>query len=168
MMSSSKYITNEYKALLSNAAVILSIVLFAIIGINVVLAMIAPNWIIRLFVLVGLIMSIGTVRLLYVAIKHFIDYRDQLVIIKWIVAFLCLLIGLLPVMLYIYLNLDWTLLSNYGKTAIDIYWSVENMILPLAFAILVSLIYWTLTIQLYKKSYTTYLCLNKKKEIYEK
>lgn len=168
MMSSSKYITNEYKALLSNAAVILSIVLFAIIGINTVLVMIAPSWTIRLFVLVGLIMSIGTVRLLYVAIKHFIDYRDQLVIIKWIVAFLCLLIGLLPVMLYIYLNLDWTLLSNYGKTAIDIYWSVENMILPLAFAILVSLIYWTLTIQLYKKSYTTYLCLNKKKEIYEK
>lgn len=168
MMSSGKYITNEYKALLSNAAVILSIVLFAIIGINVVLAMIAPSWIIRLFVLVGLIMSIGAVRLLYVAIKHFIDYRDQLVIIKWIVAFLCLLIGLLPIMLYIYLNLDWTLLSKYGKTAIGIYWSVENMILPLAFAILVSLIYWTLTIQLYKKSYTTYLCLNKKKEIYEK
>ena len=168
MMSSGKYITNEYKALLSNAAVILSIVLFAIIGINTVFVMIAPSWTIRLFVLVGLIMSIGTVRLLYVAIKHFIDYRDQLVIIKWIVAFLCLLIGLLPVMLYIYLNLDWTLLSNYGKTAIDIYWSVENMILPLAFAILVSLIYWTLTIQLYKKSYTTYLCLNKKKEIYEK
>lgn len=168
MMSLGKYITNEYKALLSNAAVILSIVLFAIIGINTVLVMIAPSWTIRLFVLVGLIMSIGTVRLLYVAIKHFIDYRDQLVIIKWIVAFLCLLIGLLPVMLYIYLNLDWTLLSNYGKTAIDIYWSVENMILPLAFAILVSLIYWTLTIQLYKKSYTTYLCLNKKKEIYEK
>ena len=121
-MSSGKYITNEYKALLSNAAVILSIVLFAIIGINTVLVMIAPSWTIRLFVLVGLIMSIGTVRLLYVAIKHFIDYRDQLVIIKWIVAFLCLLIGLLPVMLYIYLNLDWTLLSNYGKTAIDIYW----------------------------------------------
>lgn len=168
MMSSGKYITNEYKVLLSNAAVILSIVLFAIIGINAVLVMIAPSWTIRLFVLVGLIMSIGTVRLLYVAIKHFIDYRDQLVIIKWIVAFLCLLIGLLPVMLYIYLNLDWTILSKYGKTAIGIYWSVENMILPLAFAILVSLIYWTLTIQLYKKSYTTYLCLNKKKEIYEK
>lgn len=168
MMSSGKYITNEYKALLSNAAVILSIVLFAIIGINTVLVMIAPSWTIRLFVLVGLIMSIGAVRLLYVAIKHFIDYRDQLVIIKWIVAFLCLLIGLLPVMLYIYLNLDWTLLSKYGKKAIGIYWSVENMILPLAFAILVSLIYWTLTIQLYKKSYTTYLCLNKKKEIYEK
>lgn len=167
-MSSGKYITNEYKAMLSNAAVILSIVLFAIIGINAVLVMIAPSWTIRLFVLVGLIMSIGTVRLLYVAIKHFIDYRDQLVIIKWIVAFLCLLIGLLPVMLYIYLNLDWTILSKYGKTAIGIYWSVENMILPLAFAILVSLIYWTLTIQLYKKSYTTYLCLNKKKEIYEK
>ena len=66
------------------------------------------------------------------------------------------------------INLDWTLLSNYGKKAIDIYWSIENMILPLAFGILVSLIYWTLTIQLYKKSYTTYLCINKKEEIYGK
>lgn len=168
MMSSSKYITNDYKTLLSNAAVILSIVLFAVIGMNAVLAIIAPSWTIRLFVLIGLIMSIGTAWLHYVSIKHFIDYRDQLVVIKLIVAFLCLLIGLLPVMLYIYLNLDWILLSSYGKKVIDIYWSVENMILPLAFCILVSLIYWTLTIQLYKKSYTTYLCFKKKKEIYEK
>ena len=166
MNSSDKYITNEYKALLHNATVILSIVLFAIIGINAILAIIAPSWTIRLFVLIGLIMSVGSVWLLYTAIKHFIDYRDQLVIIKWIGAFLCLLIGLLPAMLYIYLNLDWTLLSNYGKKAIDIYWSIENMILP--FGILASLIYWTLTIQLYKKSYTTYLCINKKEEIYGK
>ena len=70
-MSSGKYVTNEYKALLNNTAVILSIVLFAIIGINAVLAMIAPSWTIRLFVLVGLIMSMGTARLLYVVIKHF-------------------------------------------------------------------------------------------------
>ena len=159
MNSADKYITNEYKALLHNATVILSIVLFAIIGINAILAIIAPSWTIRLFVSIGLIMSVGSVWLLY---------RDHLVIIKWIGAFLCLLIGLLPAMLYIYLNLDWTLLSNYGKKAIDIYWSIENMILPLAFGILVSLIYWTLTIQLYKKSYTTYLCINKKEEIYGK
>ena len=162
MNSADKYITNEYKALLHNATVILSIVLFAIIGINAILAIIAPSWTIRLFVSIGLIMSVGSVWLLYTSIKHFIDYRDHLVIIKWIGAFLCLL------MLYIYLNLDWTLLSNYGKKAIDIYWSIENMILPLAFGILVSLIYWTLTIQLYKKSYTTYLCINKKEEIYGK
>ena len=168
MNSADKYITNEYKALLHNATVILSIVLFAIIGINAILAIIAPSWTIRLFVSIGLIMSVGSVWLLYTSIKHFIDYRDHLVIIKWIGAFLCLLIGLLPAMLYIYLNLDWTLLSNYGKKAIDIYWSIENMIVPVAFGILVSLIYWTLTIQLYKKSYTTYLCINKKEEIYGK
>ena len=168
MISSGKYITNEYKALLNNATVVLGIVLFAIIGINTILATIASDWAIRLFVLIGLTMSVVSVWLLYTAIKHFIDYRDQLVIIKWIVAFICLLIGLLPAMLFIYLNLDWTLLSNYGKMALDIYWSVENTILPIAFGILVSLIYWTLTIQLYKKSYTTYLCLNKKEEIYGK
>ena len=120
MNSADKYITNEYKALLHNATVILSIVLFAIIGINAILAIIAPSWTIRLFVSIGLLMSVGSVWLLYTAIKHFIDYRDRLVIIKWIGAFLCLLIGLLPAMLYIYLNLDWTLLSNYGKKAIDI------------------------------------------------
>lgn len=161
---------NEYKALLNNATVVLGIVLFAIIGINTLLAIIASDWAIRLFVLIGLTMSIGSVWLLYTAIKHFIDYRDHLVIIKlkWIGSFICLLIGLLPAMSFIYLNLDWTLLSNYGKMALDIYWSAENAILPVAFGILVSLIYWTLTIQLYKKSYTTYLCINKKKEIYGK
>ena len=84
MNSADKYITNEYKALLHNATVILSIVLFAIIGINAILAIIAPSWTIRLFVSIGLIMSVGSVWLLYTAIKHFIDYRDRLVIIKWI------------------------------------------------------------------------------------
>ena len=168
MVYMSYYITNEYKTLLGNATVVLGIVLFAVIGINTVLAIIAPHWVIKLFVLISLTMSVGSVCLLHNAIKHFVNYRDQLVVIKWIGAFLCLLIGLLPVMLYIYLNLDWTLLSNYGNMAIDIYWSIENMILPLAFGILVSLIYWTITIQLYKKSYTTYLCINKKEKIYGK
>lgn len=166
MIKSNKYITKEYKTLLNNATVVLSIVFFAIIGINIVLAIIASDWIIRLCVLTSLTMSVSSVWLLCSAIVHFIDHRDQLVFIKWIGAFICLLIGLLPIMLFVYLNLDWTLLSNYGKMAIDIYWSVENTILPVAFVILVSLIYWTLTIQLYKKSYITYLCLNKKEEIY--
>lgn len=168
MNSSGIYITNEYKALLDNATVILSIVLFAIIGINVVLAAIAPDWAIGLFVSIGLMTSVASIWLLYAAIRHFVDYRDRQVFVRWIGSFLCLLIGLLPAMLYVYLNLDWTLLSKYGKMAIDIYWSIENMILPLAFGILVCLTYWTLTIQLYKKSYTTYLCINKKEEIYGK
>ena len=168
MNNSGKYITNEYRALLHNATVALSIVLFAVIGINVFLAVIAPIWTIRLFVVLGLITSVASVWFLYTAIKHFIDYRDQIVIIRWIASFLCLLIGLLPAMLFVYLNLDWGLLSTYGKMAIDIYCSVENMMLATAFGVLVGLIYWTLTIQLYKKSYTTYLCLNKKKEMYGK
>lgn len=168
MNDSGKYITNEYRSLLRNATVVLSIVLFAVIGINVVLAIIAPIWSIRLFVVFGLITSVMSVWFLYTSIKHFIDYRDQFVLIRWIASFLCLLIGLLPAMLFVYLNLDWGLLSTYGKMAIDIYCSVENMMLPTAFGTLVSLIYWTLTIQLYKKSHTTYLCINKKKEIYGK
>jgi hypothetical protein len=71
-------------------------------------------------------------------------------------------------MLFVYLNLDWHLLATYGIMAFDIYLSLENMVLPIALMLLVSLIYWTLTIQLYKKSYTTYLCINKKEEIYGK
>lgn len=167
MISMGKYITNEYKSLLYNATLVLSIILLAVIGINVILAIIAPIGSIKLFVILGLITSVASVGLLYTAIKHFTDYRDPIVIIKWITSFLCLFVGLLPTMLFVYLNLDWKFLSAYGKMAIDIYWSFENMVLPIAFGVLVSLIYWTLTIQLYKKSYTTYLCLNKKKEIYE-
>lgn len=168
MNNSGKYITNEYRSLLRNTTVVLSIVLFTVIGINGVLAIIAPIWTIRLFVMFGLITSVISVWFLFTAIKHFIDYRDQIVLIRWIASFLCLLIGLLPAMLFVYLNLDWEFLTTYGKMAIDIYYSVENMMLPIAFGALVSLIYWTLTIQLYKKSYTTYLCINKKKEIYGK
>jgi len=168
MVTGHRYITNEYKTLLHNATMVLSIVMLAVIGANTALAFIAPSWPIRLISLAGMLISIGSGWLLYTAIRHFIDYRDQSVVATWMSSFICLLIGLLPIMLFVYLNLDWKLFATYGRMAIDIYLSFENIMLPAALMLLVSLIYWTLTIQLYKKSYTTYLCINKKKEVYGK
>ena len=68
MIKSNKYITKEYKTLLNNAIVVLSIVFFAIIGINIVLAIIASDWIIRLCILTSLTMSVSSVWLLCSAI----------------------------------------------------------------------------------------------------
>lgn len=163
-----RYITKEYRALLRNATLVLSIVMFAVVGFDITLSIIAPNWSIRLFVSAGVLMSMLAVWFLYTAVKHFIDYRDQIVMVKWMASYICLFVGVLPIMLFVYLNLDWHLLATYGRMAFDIYLSFENMVLPIALMLLVSLIYWILTIQLYKKSYTTYLCINKKKEIYGK
>lgn len=163
-----RYITKEYRALLRNATLVLSIVMFAVVGFDITLAIIAPSWPIRLFVSTGVMMSLLAVWFLYTAVKHFIDYRDQIVMVKRMASYICLFVGVLPIMLFVYLNLDWHLLATYGRMAFDIYLSFENMVLPIALMLLVSLIYWTLTIQLYKKSYTTYLCINKKKEIYGK
>ncbi len=168
MTTLNRYITNEYKALLHNATLVLSIVMLAVIGANTALALIAPSWPIRLISIAGMLISISSIWLLYTAIRHFIDYRSPLVVVKWFSSFICLLIGLLPIMLFVYLNMDWKLLAIYGRMAIDTYLSFDNIVLPVALILLVSLIYWTLTIQLYKKSYTTYLCINKKEEIYGK
>lgn len=167
MITSRYYITNEYKTLLRNSTLVLSILLFAITSINIVLAIIAPIWQLKLCLLSSVIASIVSAWLLYKAVRHLISHRDQLVIIEWVGSYLFLLIGILPIMFFVYLNLDWKLLALYGKMAVSIYWSFENMVLPIMFALLVSSIFWTLTVQLYKKSYTTYLCLSKKKEIYE-
>lgn len=168
MAASVRYITYEYKTLLHNAAIVLSIVMLAVIGVNSFLAFMAPSWPIRLISFAGTLFGVSSGWLLYTAIRHFIDYRDQIVILRWISSFICLLIGLLPIMLFVYLNLDWKLFATYGKMAIDIYLSFDNIVLSVALMLLVSLIYWTLTIQLYKKSYNTYLCVNKKKDIYGK
>lgn len=168
MATSDRYITNEYKALLHNAAIVLSIVYLTELGADAVLAFIAPSWQIRLITFAGVLFSVSSGWLIYTAIRHFIYYRDQVVILRWICSYICLVIGLLPIMLFIYLNLDWKLFETYGRMAIDIYLSFDNLVLPAALMLLVSLIFWTLTIQLYKKSYTTYLCINKKEDIYGK
>ena len=168
MAASVKYITYEYKTLLHNAAIVLSIVMLAVIGVNSVLAFMAPNWPIRLISFAGILFGVSSCWLLYTSISHFIAHRDQMVMVKWIVSYMCLFVGMLPITLFVYLNLDWHLFATYGKMAFDIYLSLENMVLPIALMLLVSSIYWTLTIQLYKISYTTYLCINKKEEIYGK
>ena len=168
MAASARYITYEYKTLLHNAAIVLSIVMLAVIGVNSFLAFMAPSWPIRLISFAGTLFGVCSCWLLYTSISHFIDHRDQMVIVKWIASYMCLFVGVLPIMLFVYLNLDWHLFATYGRMAFDIYLSLENIVLPIALMLLVSLIYWTLTIQLYKKSYTTYLCINKKEEIYGK
>jgi len=168
MITAHKYITKEYRALLRNATLVLSIVMFAVVAFDIILAIIAPNWPIRLFVSAGVLMSMLAAWFLYTAVEHFIDHRNPIVMAKWIASYISLFVGVMPIMLFVYLNLDWHLLATYGRMAFDIYLSSENMVLPIALMLLFSLIYWTLTIQLYKKSYTTYLCMNKKEEIYGK
>lgn len=168
MITAHKYITKDYKALLRNATLVLSIVIFAIVGFDITLTIIAPSWPIRIYVSVGVLMSLLAAWFLYTAVRHFIDYRDHAVMVKWMVSYICLFVAVLPIMLFVFLNLDWQLLATYGRMAFDRYLSFENMVLPIALLLLVSLIYWTLTIQLYKKSYTTYLCINKKEVIYGK
>ena len=159
-------ITNEYKALLRNATVALFIELFATMWINIALLVVSPIWEIGLFVALGLLANVISAILLHTAIKSLIICRDMMFLVKLLISFLCLVVGLAPAMLFIYLNLDWKILVVHGKMAIEIYRSVDNMLLPIGIVVLMSLIYWILTIQLYKKSYKTYLCLNKKKEIY--
>lgn len=162
----SKYVTYEYKILLYNGGLVLSIVLFMVLCINIAFIAIAPNRIMKLYLLTGVLGSIASTGLLFKAVLRLTEQRDLLVVVEWIVSYIFLLISIFPITLFIYLNLDWALIAEYGTMVLWVYCSVENMVLPIAFLLLVSFIFWTLTIQLYKKSYITFLCLNKKKEIY--
>ena len=65
MATAHRYITKEYRALLRNAALVLSIVMFAVVGFDITLSIIAPNWPIRLFVSAGVCWLYGffTLRL---------------------------------------------------------------------------------------------------------
>ena len=106
MTTTHRYITKEYRALLRNAALVLSIVMFAVVGFDIILTIIAPNWPIRLFVSAGVLMSMLAVWFLYTAVKHFIDYRDQVVMVKWIASYMCLFVGVLPIMLFVFRNFN--------------------------------------------------------------
>lgn len=163
---SSKYVTYEYKILLYNGVLVLSIVLFMILCINIALVAIAPNWAMKLYLLTGVLGSLASTWLLFKAVLRLTEQRDLLVVVEWVVSYIFLLISIFPITLFIYLNLDWALIAEYGTMVLWVYYSVENMVLPIAFLLLVSFIFGILTIQLYKKSYVTYLCLHKKKEIY--
>lgn len=162
------HITRAYKVMLLNTVFALSIVLLTIIGLNFTLIILSPNWCIKLINSFGFLMSIMSAWLIYAAISHFEYKRKPMTMIKWIVSFVCLLIGLIPIVLYVYLNLDWQLLALYGKNIFYLYMSFENVVLPVVILLFVCLVYWILTIQLYKKSYITFLCINKKEMIYGK
>lgn len=149
-----------------NVTLVLFILLFAVLCIDIILAAIAPQWIMKLCLLPGVFVSIVSAWLLYTAGQRLMEQRDFLFFVEWIASYLFLLMGSLPIVLFIYLNLDWLLLAEYGKMVLMVYWTAENIVLPLAFLLWTSSIFWILTIQLYKKSYISYLCLSKKKEIH--
>ena len=115
MAASVRYITYEYKTLLHNAAIVLSIVMLAVIGVNSFLAFMAPSWPIRLISFAGTLFGVCSCWLLYTSISHFIDHRDQMVMVKWIVSYMCLFVGMLPITLFVYLNLDWHLLEHTAE-----------------------------------------------------
>lgn len=161
-----RYMTKEYKALFHNSTLALSIIMLAIISADSVLAFMAPGWLIRLIPTTGVLAAVAAAVLLYESIKHFADERNWIVLVKWGTSFVCVLISLLPVMLFVYLNMDWYLFATYGRMVLNVYFSFENMVLPVALMLLTCVVYLTLTIQLYKRSYMTYLCINKKEYIY--
>lgn len=79
-----EYMTKDYKALLHNATMVLSIIMLAAIVANVSLTFIAPGWTIRLISIAGVLFCMVACWLLYTAISHFVNDRDQIVVIKWI------------------------------------------------------------------------------------
>ena len=58
MAASVRYITYEDKTLLHNAAIVLSIVMLAVIGVNSFLAFMAPSWPIRLISFAGTLFGV--------------------------------------------------------------------------------------------------------------
>ena len=159
---------NTYNTLLHNATLGLSILLLSIIGTNIYFTITAPVWQINSFCLLCAISSIISALLLNKVISNITTIRNHLILINWIGSFLCMTIGTIPLLFYIYINMDWKLLITYGDLILKINYSLENLVIPIALMILMSIVYWTLTIQLYNKSYLTYLCIKQKKEIYER
>lgn len=83
-------------------------------------------------------------------------------------AFVCLLIALIPILLYLLLGDQWLLVNNYGfvdmvVNGLDLYFHVTTI--TLLFAVTM---YWMTMFFVMKGSATYKMIHNKKNEIYEK
>lgn len=157
----------SFEALLWNIRFISRLQLAIITVGNLLLFSVANNWIIVAFIAIGLFSSFGYYVTYCKSINLMVSERNQSVLLYSVLSYCLLIISVLPIVLFLYLNQNWALLVNYGIKSLVVLFKMENLLLPVSITMLFSAVYWFLTILIYRESYLYYLCINKKKEIYE-
>lgn len=161
-------VISRYQTVLKNILWIFVFMFGILLIFDIVLIFTASHWEISLILFLFCLFIPLSAIILYKSITHQLSHRDRILLIEWVVSYIGLIIGIIPIVLALYLNLKWPCPFEYELQTISMQWTKENLILPTAIFLLVTWVYWTMVVLLYKESHTLYECLNKKKDIYGK
>lgn len=160
--------THEYRCLLNSTSKVLGLLLFLIGALDLLVLFYSPYTFIKLYVAIGVV-SVGlSFWLSCASMRRFMVERDFLGYVEWFFGYVFMVVGMMPLLVYLYLNTDWSLVINYGKEVLFLYRNADNLVLPISIMTTVCLFYWISTIQLVKSSKIPHLSLIKKRELYEK
>jgi len=128
----------------------------------------SSDWIMILFTSIGFLFSFVGIfayrKFLPVLLRS--DY-DVDYYIYAIIEYLIVLIGVAPICLYLYVELQWNLLNKYGTDCLFLFNRYENWLIPISVFLMISCTYWLIIHYIKKRSRLFHLLEKKKKELYE-
>ena len=158
--------TKEFETIWTNTRIVVSALFAMIGGLDFLLLLHLSNHYGIVIAVIGLFSCVFSYLLWSRSAVRQLVKRDFVVVVEWVVSFVLLVIGLCPILLHVFLGMDWTMLEKYGWKILDLYCQFEYFMLPVSIMGMVSLFYWISTVQVYKKGYLAHLSFIKKKEIY--
>lgn len=83
------------------------------------------------------------------------------------IEFICILIGIAPLCIFLFVEQQWELFNRYGINCLFLFNIFENWLLPVSVFLMVSTTYWLIIYNIKKESNLFYQLEKKKKELYE-
>ena len=157
----------SFKMQLKDAKVIFCIVSLSILAVDTMLLLQSEGWkmvaYMSVSILAGLFVCWSIPRFLLTLLKsdNTLDYY-----IGALLAFVLVVVTLIPVCIYLFIDQQWELLNEYGTECFSLFNRYVNWIIPIAVFLMVSCTYWLIIHYIQKESMMFYLLEKKKKEIY--
>lgn len=139
-----------------------------VILINLYLLSQSDSWVIALLMSATLLICILSIiaywRYLPVLLK---SNSGAIFYVGATVEFVGVLIGIIPLCLYLFVEQNWILLNKYGIKCLFLFNNYENWLLPASVFLMISCTYWLIIYLIRKESKLFYHLEKKKKELNE-
>lgn len=158
----------SYRLQMKDANRIFSILaVFVMLG-DLMLLFQSANWMVILLVSLSLFLGVLSIFAYkkFLAILLLSDYYFNYYVCA-ILEYFLILIGIVPICLYLYVDQQWLLLNTYGTDCLFLFNRYENWLIPISFFLMISCTYWLIIHYIKKESRLFNHLMKKKKEIYE-
>lgn len=158
----------SYRLQMKDANWIFSILAVFVMSGDMMLLFQSTNWLVILMVslsvLLGLLSIFAYKKFLPILLKS--DNNSDYYI-SAIIEYFFILIGIVPICLYLFVDQQWKLLNKYGTDCLFLFNRYENWLIPISIFLMISCTYWLIIHYIKKESRLFHLLEKKKKEIYE-